>query len=453
MNHSKILIVDDDASILNGLYLLLKRYFHQVDMEKDPRQIPFLLSSRRFDLVVLDMNFQRDLSQGEDGFYWLQRILETDPTMAVVFLTAYGDIDLAVRAIKSGATDFVLKPWENDRFVATLRAALDYRKDRLASSAEVEKAGKSALGRPHELPATANARMKEVLSQADRVAATDANILILGESGTGKTLLAEQIHRKSLRNQGPYVEVDLGAVPESLLESELFGHVKGAFTDARTDRKGRFEEAHGGTLFLDEISNLSLMAQAKLLSVLQQRRVTPVGSNKPRPADVRLICASNQPLGQWAAEKRFRQDLLYRINTIELALPALRERQEDIVPLALFFLERFAKKYARPASKLSAELERRLAQYPWPGNIRELQHALERAVILSSDGMLQPVDFPFPESDGPESQHASHLWELERTQIIKTLRAHYGNISETAKALGLSRAALYRRMEKYGIEN
>ena len=450
MNHSKILIVDDDASILNGLYLLLKRYFHQVDMEKDPRQIPFLLSSRRFDLVVLDMNFQRDLSQGEDGFYWLQRILETEPNMAVVFLTAYGDIDLAIRAIKSGATDFVLKPWENDRFVATLRAALDHRKDRHSSPAAGDKAGKSSL---LALPATANARMQQLESQVDRVAATDANILILGESGTGKTLLAEQIHRKSLRNQGPYVEVDLGAVPESLLESELFGHVKGAFTDARTDRKGRFEEAHGGTLFLDEISNLSLMAQAKLLSVLQQRRVTPVGSNQPRPADVRLICASNQPLGQWAAENRFRQDLLYRINTIELALPALRERQEDIVPLALFFLERFSKKYARPASKLSAELERRLTQYPWPGNIRELQHALERAVILSSDGVLQSADFPFPEPDSPESQHSSHLWELERTQIIKTLRAHYGNISETAKALGLSRAALYRRMEKYGIEN
>ena len=450
MNHSKILIVDDDASILNGLYLLLKRYFYQVDMEKDPRQIPFLLSSRRFDLVVLDMNFQRDLSQGEDGFYWLQRILETDPNMAVVFLTAYGDIDLAIRAIKSGATDFVLKPWENDRFVATLRAALDHRKDRHSSPAAGDKAGKSSL---LALPATANARMQQLESQVDRVAATDANILILGESGTGKTLLAEQIHRKSLRNQGPYVEVDLGAVPESLLESELFGHVKGAFTDARTDRKGRFEEAHGGTLFLDEISNLSLMAQAKLLSVLQQRRVTPVGSNKPRPADVRLICASNQPLGQWAAENRFRQDLLYRINTIELTLPSLRERQEDIVPLALFFLERFSKKYARPASKLSAELERRLTQYPWPGNIRELQHALERAVILSSDGVLQSADFPFPEPDSPESQHSSHLWELERSQIIKTLRAHYGNISETAKALGLSRAALYRRMEKYGIEN
>ncbi|MBK6947711.1 MAG: sigma-54-dependent Fis family transcriptional regulator [Haliscomenobacter sp.] len=450
MNPSKILIVDDDASILNGLYLLLKRYFHQVDIEKDPRQIPFLLGSRHFDLVVLDMNFQRDLSQGEDGFYWLQRILETDPNMAVVFLTAYGDIDLAVRAIKSGAADFVLKPWENDRFVATLRAALDHRKDRHSSPAAGDKAGKSSL---LALPATANARMQQLESQVDRVAATDANILILGESGTGKTLLAEQIHRKSLRNQGPYVEVDLGAVPESLLESELFGHVKGAFTDARADRKGRFEEAHGGTLFLDEISNLSLMAQAKLLSVLQQRRVTPVGSNQPRPADVRLICASNQPLGQWTAEKRFRQDLLYRINTIELALPALRERQEDIVPLALFFLDRFAKKYARPASKLSPELERRLTRYPWPGNIRELQHTLERAVILSSDGMLQPADFPFPESDGPETQHSSHLWELERSQIIKTLRAHYGNISETAKALGLSRAALYRRMEKYGIEN
>ncbi len=450
MNPSKILIVDDDASILNGLYLLLKRYFHQVDIEKDPRQIPFLLGSRKYDLLVLDMNFHRDLSQGEDGFYWLQRILETDPNMAVVFLTAYGDIDLAVRAIKSGAADFVLKPWENDRFVATLRAALDHRKDRYSSPAAGDKAGKPSV---LALPATANARMQQLESQVDRVAATDANILILGESGTGKTLLAEQIHRKSLRNQGPYVEVDLGAVPESLLESELFGHVKGAFTDARADRKGRFEEAHGGTLFLDEISNLSLMAQAKLLSVLQQRRVTPVGSNQSRPADVRLICASNQPLGQWAAEKRFRQDLLYRINTIELTLPSLRERQEDIVPLALFFLERFAKKYARPASKLSPELERRLTQYPWPGNIRELQHALERAVILSSDGMLQPADFPFPESDGPESQHASHLWELERSQIIKTLRAHYGNISETAKALGLSRAALYRRMEKYGIEN
>jgi len=456
---SKLLIIDDDPDVLMAARLLLKRHFGHVDIEKNPERIPFLVTNTQYDAILLDMNFQRDVSSGREGFLWLDRILDIDPQAAVVLITAYGDVEMAVRAIKVGAKDFVLKPWENEKLLATLEATIQSRQNNINAKSSPSKAGSPAS------PQSANPSiigtspaMRQVFETIERVAETDANVLILGENGTGKDLIARALHERSHRKAKPYVSVDLGALSETLFESELFGHVKGAFTDAREDRAGRFEEAQGGTIFLDEIGNITLPQQARLLTVLQQRQVTRLGSNKPKAIDVRLVCATNAPIYERVADRSFRQDLLYRINTIELRLPPLRERPEDIGPLAEHFLKIYRKQYNRKVNSLSPALLRLLQQYSWPGNVRELQHALERAVILAQGTALEPTDFHFgaagfPASNGHQPPHRDtlQLEDMEKRAIQQAMQKHHGNITDVARELGLSRQALYRRLEKYGM--
>lgn len=460
MQDAKLLLVDDDPDVLLAARLLLKRHVSTVDIEKNPEKLPFLLNNNRYDAIVLDMNFQRDVSSGREGFAWLDRILDIDPNARVVLFTAYGDVEMAVRAIKAGAVDFVLKPWQNDKFLDTIRGAVEGGRNRTAGLAdETEKTGKASSDKKTVKQTTIiGSAMRPVLDTVEQVAPTDANVLILGENGTGKDLIARAIHDQSHRRDKPFVSVDVGALTESLFESELFGHVKGAFTDARDDRAGRFEEANGGTIFLDEIGNLTPSQQARLLTVLQQRHVTRVGSNKARPVDVRLICATNADLNEHVAERRFRQDLLYRINTIELHLPPLRERPGDIGQLAEFFLKKYAKQYNRSVSGLSPALLTEMKQYRWPGNVRELQHAVERAVILArpeltQGTLLEPANFVFKNGSASASpvNETLQLEDMERQLIHQAMQKHRGSITDVARELGLSRQALYRRLEKFGL--
>jgi two-component system response regulator HydG len=452
LSEAKILIIDDDVDVLSAAKLLLKRHAKLVDIEKNPQKLPFLVTNSSYDLILLDMNFTRDVNSGREGFHWLDRILDINPNIKVIMITAYGDIEMAIRAIKSGATDFVLKPWENDKLVATIEDVLNEKKGDKSAAGTEEKADGKKEKTASDVIIGQSAGMQHVLKTSERVAATDANVLILGENGTGKTQLAKYLHQHSQRAEKPFVVVDLGALSDSLFESELFGHVKGAFTDAKEDRAGRFEEAKGGTIFLDEIGNLTLALQAKLLTVLQERKVTRVGSNKSIPLDVRLICATNMNIESMVADKTFRQDLFYRINTIELDLPPLRERPEDIGPLAEFYLKQFRKKYNRPVTDISSALIKKMQQYNWPGNIRELQHAIERAVILSQEKILQPDDLFLKNSgDQPTTATGFDLEDMEKNMIVQALKRFNGNITDAARELGLSRAALYRRMEKYGL--
>jgi DNA-binding NtrC family response regulator len=454
----KILIVDDNEDLLKAAKMHLKRHFAQVDVEKNPEALPALMNNEDYDVILLDMNFTKDVSSGSEGYYWLERILQLDPSAVVVLITAYGDIQMAVKAIKAGATDFVLKPWENEKLQATLYSAM-----RLRESRDVIETLKI---KNQEINQVLNDRYSEIIGQSsamqkifqtiDRVAKTDANVLILGENGTGKEVIARAIHRNSSRKNENFASVDLGSITETLFESELFGHKKGSFTDAKEDRAGRFELANNGTLFLDEIGNLSMPLQAKLLTVLQNRKVSRVGSNKDTPIDIRLICATNMPLYDMVKENRFRQDLLYRINTIEIEIPALRERFEDIPLLANHFLKHYAAKYDKPVTKISEGAMSRMHKHPWPGNIRELQHAIERAIILSSSNVLQPEDFNFTtasstKEDGQLSLEQYNLEEVEKLLIRKVLKKYNGNITQAASELGLTRSSLYRRLEKYGL--
>lgn len=459
---ARILIIDDDTDVLMAAKLLLKRHFDHVDVEKNPERIPFLVTNGKYDAILLDMNFQRDLSSGREGFMWLDRILDIDPSANVVLITAYGDVEMAVRAMKVGAKDFVLKPWQNDKLLETLKNAMSENRAGVSVKdvkSESPKAKPSSAG--HSLIAT-SLPMRQVLDTVGRVANTDANVLILGENGTGKDLIARMLHEQSGRSAKPFISVDVGALSESLFESELFGHVKGAFTDARDDRAGRFEEAQGGTIFLDEIGNITLPQQARLLTVLQQRQVTRIGSNKPKPIDVRLICATNVNIQEQVASRdgsspRFRQDLLYRINTIELQLPALRDRPDDIEPLANHFLNIYRKQYNRPVTGLSPALIRQLKQHRWPGNVRELQHAVERAVILAQGNILESTDFFGGLGASGTAQATTalsdslQLDDMERRMIQQAMQRFGGNITDVARELGLSRQALYRRLEKYSI--
>ena len=393
--YGKVLVVDDDMDILHAAKLLLKRHVEQVDTEPDPNQLPALLKNESYDVILMDMNFSKDASSGEEGMAWLNRVLEIEPFASVVMITAFGDVELAVRAIKEGASDFILKPWQNERLLATVMSAMRLRKsqdeaNQLRSqqkqlSADLDKRFKDFIG--------VSPDMQRVFDTIEKVAATDANVLILGENGTGKELVARALHRQSHRADEVFISVDMGAISETLFESELFGYVKGAFTDAKEDRAGRFEVASGGTLFLDEIGNLSLPLQAKLLTVLQNREVVRLGSNKPRPIDVRLICATNMNPRDMVQQSRFRQDLLYRINTVEIQLPPLRDRKEDIPLLVEHFLEQYCKKYQKNIKSVNAAALNKLKRYQFPGNVRELQHAVERAVILSESEVLQPEDF------------------------------------------------------------
>jgi len=452
----KILIIDDDEDVLIAAKLLLKKHAKEVLIEKNPKKIPFLMNNGTYDVILLDMNFSKDITSGKEGYYWLEQILEADPKAVVILITAFGDVEMAVKALKEGATDFVLKPWQNEKLIGTLSSAIKLKEsykevDKLKSAKkqledDINKPFKDIIG---DSPA-----MKNVFSIIDKVASTDANDLILGENGTGKELVARAIHQRSLRKDNVFVGVDMGAITETLFESELFGHKKGAFTDAKEDRAGRFEIATGGSLFLDEIGNLGMPLQSKLLSVLQQRQVTRIGSNKPLDIDIRLICATNMPVYDMVAENTFRQDLLYRINTVELHLPPLRERQDDVTVLAEHFTKVYCDKYRKPHKKLASSTLKKMTKYPWPGNIRELQHAIERAIIMSEGNILMPDDFFFlvQKTENPsEGVDNLNLDEVEKNVILKAVNKHSGNISKAAKELGLTRASLYRRLEKHGL--
>jgi len=455
-NTGSILIVDDNEDLLLAARLFLKQHFSLVHTEQDPEKIPVLLQNENYDVILLDMNFTLDATSGVEGFLWLEKILQIDPSAVVILITAYGDVEIAVKAVKAGATDFVLKPWQNEKLLATLSSALNLRYSRL----EVDKLRSRQkqlsddIDQKYHNMIGVSPAIRNVYATIDKVAATEADILILGENGTGKELVARALHRQSPRGGEVFISVDMGAIAETLFESELFGYMKGAFTDARENRPGRFELASGGTLFLDEIGNLSLAMQAKLLSVLETRKVTRLGSNAPRDIDIRLICATNMPIHEMVARNDFRQDLLYRINTVEIQLPLLRERQEDIALLVDHFLAKFAKKYQKSITGVSAPALKKLERYRWPGNIRELIHTLERAVILSESQMLQPADFLFPntekEAEGVVFDNYN-LEDVEKTVIRKALKKHAGNVSHAAGDLGLTRTSLYRRMEKYGL--
>jgi DNA-binding NtrC family response regulator len=452
----KVLIVDDDPDVLQAASLLLKKHVELLHTEKDPRCIPALLKNESYDVIFLDMNFSGDLTSGTEGFHWLNKIVEIDPSVVVILITAYGDIETAVRAIKEGATDFILKPWHNEKLLATLFSALQLRNSRKeASQLKVQQKQLSADidQRYHSIIGNSPA-MEKIYAQIEKVAGTDANVLILGENGTGKELIARAIHRQSQRCEQVFLSVDMGAISDTLFESELFGHVKGAFTDAKENRPGRFEIASGGTLFLDEIGNLPLPLQSKILNVLENRTLTRLGSNKTIPIDIRLICATNMPLYNMVKENTFRQDLLYRINTLEIELPPLREREEDIPVLAEYFMQVFAKKYKKPAKQLSAGSVNKLQKYHWPGNIRELRHVVERTVIMSDSAILQPSDFLFSASEDKTDKLVFDDYKLETVEKIliqKMLKKHSGNISKAARELGLTRTALYRRMVKYNV--
>lgn len=452
----KILIVDDDEDVLLAAKMLLKKHAHQVLIEKNPKKIPFLLNNDSFDVILLDMNFSKDITSGKEGFYWLNQIIEKDPSSVVILITAFGDVEMAVKALKEGATDFVLKPWQNEKLVATISAAIKLKKsyNEVDKLKQTRKQLQEDSNQPFKDIIGTSASMQKVYEVVDKVAQTDANVLILGENGTGKELVARALHQKSLRKDNVFIGVDMGAITESLFESELFGHKKGSFTDAKEDRAGRFEVANQGSLFLDEIGNLSLTLQSKLLTTLQSREITRIGSNQSIPINIRLICATNMPIYDMVKENGFRQDLLYRINTVEIHLPALRERYDDIPLLAEHFVQNYCKKYRKERKTFSSNTLKRLQKYPWPGNVRELQHAIERAVIMSDSTTLGPDDFFFltnnPQSNDVQVENFN-LDDVEKTVIQKAINKHNGNISKAAKELGLTRASLYRRLEKHGL--
>lgn len=469
-NPARILVVDDEDDVRLAAKLLLKRHFASVETLSDPARLPEMLAAHRFDVLLLDMNFTAGPRTGAEGLSWLDRVLAQDPSAAVVLVTARGDVDLAVQAMKRGAADFVTKPWENARLVATLTAAANLRLARSeAEDLRERQQGLAAATQNRSAMIGSSPAMEKVFALIRRAAPTEANVLILGENGTGKELVARELHRQSARADKVFVRVDLGAISPSLFESELFGHKRGAFTDAREDRAGLFRAATGGTLFLDEIGNVPLHLQAKLLTALERREVVPVGGQSPVPIDVRLIAATNMAPADLANPEIFRTDLLYRVNTVEIALPPLRERAEDIPLLAEHFIDLYARKYNMARKRISRAALDLLTHAPWPGNIRALRHAIERAVILSEGDMFEPADFPdaVRASPAPVPQVSAGngvatvtagpdggpppLEELEKEAIALALKAHGGNISHAARALGLTRASLYRRMEKYGF--
>ena len=449
----KILIVDDDKEVLESLELLLKYEFGEVHTLSNPVLLPGRINKGSFDLILLDMNFSAGVNTGNEGLFLLGEILKEDPEAIVIMITAYGDAELAVRAIKQGATDFIQKPWNADKLIAGLKTAFRLKESRMKVK-NLERDNQSLkedLEKLHPVFIGESAPMLEVVRSIRKVAPTEANVLITGENGTGKELIARMLHRESKRAMEVFVSVDLGSLSPTLFESELFGHVKGAFTDARTDRTGRIESATGGTLFLDEIGNLSLSLQSKLLAVLQRREITPIGSNRVIPVDFRLVTATNKDPFQLAGEQLFREDLLYRINTVRINLPPLREREGDLIVLTEHFLERFARKYDKPGLKIGQKTLDILRAHQWPGNIRELQHAIEHAVIMCETTILSPGDFNLRLDKSP-GQLSLNLEEVEKRAIEEALRKHRGRLNETFKELGISRTTLYHKMKKYGLQ-
>ena len=449
----KILIVDDNEDILFTLKMLLRPRVESITTCSDPKEINRLVSRNQYDVVLLDMNFTADAVSGKEGFYWLERILEISPGTVVILITAYSDTEKAVRAIKAGATDFIPKPWQNEKMLATVSTALELSLSR--SEVRTLKEQKSALtaSEPEIEISGESAAMQNVFRTLEKLKDTDTNILLQGENGTGKDLIAYTLHQQSVRGKEPFVPIDLGSIPHELFESELFGHEKGAFTDADKSKPGRIEIASGGTLFLNEIGNLPLMAQSKLLTVIEQRKINRVGSTQETPVDIRLISATNTDLHAAVQEGRFRQDLLYRINTIEITIPPLRERGNDVTLLARHFLQRYSRKYKKEIEGFSGEAQQLLKQYHWPGNVRELQHVIERAVILSEAGELQYDDFMLrlPVSASQDKEGKFNLEELEKSTIQEVLRHCSGNMTQAAGLLGITRTSLYRRLEKYGL--
>ena len=456
--NATILIIDDDEDVLLSAKLLLKKQFEKVITRNNPKEINQLISKEEIDVIVLDMNYRIGFNDGKEGIYWLKHILSINPKMVIILMTAYGEVELAVNAIKMGAFDFILKPWSNEKFLATINAALvlsnsnkkiailEHTNEVLQKSND-QKFG-PIIGR--------SSAMKQVMNTIKKVSVTDASILILGENGTGKQHLAREIHKRSVFSKGPFIHVDLGALSENLFESELFGHKKGAFTDASEDKPGRFEMAENGTLFLDEIGNLPYNLQSKLLTVLQDRKVSRLGEGIERPFNARLLFATNAPLNQWVEEGKFRQDLMFRINTVEITIPPLRQRPEDINDFIELYLQLFREKYHKSHLVINEEAIKILQSHKWPGNVREIQHTIERGVIMSDDHEIKLSDFNLS-TQKTESSNSSNeydnlnLQDIEKLLVQKALDKYEGNISKAAKELGLTRAALYRRLEKFNL--
>ncbi|HEX3007848.1 MAG TPA: sigma-54 dependent transcriptional regulator [Bacteroidales bacterium] len=454
MQTGKILIVDDNKSALSALNMLLQPEFEAVVTIANPNQIISEISKTSFDVILLDMNFSAGINSGNEGLFWLSEIKKNSPATEVVMITAYGDVELAVKALKQGATDFILKPWENAKLLATLKAALVLRQSKaeVVALKQREQTIKSEINQEQRLIIGSSPGVLRMMQTIAKVAKTDANVLITGENGTGKELVAREIHRKSDRSNELLVTVDMGAIPETLFESELFGHKKGSFTDARENRTGKFQLAHKGSLFLDEIGNLPLALQAKLLAVLQNRTIIPIGSNDPVPVDIRLISATNCNLEHLVMQQHFREDLLYRLNTIKIEVPPLRERGEDIELLAGYFLKYFEKKYRKSSLKISSQAISRLNKYPWPGNVRELQHTIEKAVILSDSSVLRPEDFVLRTTVNKANDFTLlTLDEMEKQLIEASLEKHNGNYTAVANQLGITRQTLYNKIKRHDL--
>lgn len=455
MKEARILIVDDNRNVLNALKMLLKYHCKLVHGISNPNNLLTELRKDNYDVILLDMNFKAGQSSGNEGLYWLSRIIEADPSVSVIMITAYGEVELAVRAVKMGATDFVLKPWDNDKLLATIQSAYRLRlsNQKVNQLQEKEKELVNQISQTSKKIIGQSAAIKKVLDMVAKVAGTDANVLITGENGTGKDLVAREIHRLSKRKDNIIVHVDMGAIPESLFESELFGYKKGAFTGADKDKAGKFEIANGGTLFLDEIGNLTPQTQSKLLQVIQNRIVTRLGHAQPIDIDIRLICATNANLDKMIDEGEFREDLMYRINTITIEMPPLRERGSDILLLAEFFLMQYAGKYGKGKLELSEGAKKKLMSYEWPGNIRELQHSIEKAVILGTDKIIKPEGIMLrPPKKQTGSTAPSTLEDLEKKAILSSLERMEGNISAVANELGVTRQTLYNKLKKYDID-
>lgn len=454
MLDAKILVIDDNKSVLSALEILLQFDYKSVQTLFNPNQISSFPKLDEVDIVLLDMNFSAGVNTGNEGLFWLKEIKKRSPNTSVIMMTAYGAVDLAVKALKEGASDFILKPWNNERLLTTVKSAYELRRSKkeIHQLKKKESHLKQVINEGKNNIIGNSKALSEVLNLVKKVAKTDVNVLITGENGTGKELIAREVHRLSSRNNEVFIGVDMGSIAENLFESELFGHIKGSFTDAKEDRAGKFEAAHQGSLFLDEIGNLTLQAQAKLLSAIQNKSVVRVGSNKPINVDIRLICATNCNLEQMVADGLFREDLLYRINTIHIEVPPLRERDGDIMVLADFFLKRFSNKYDKPGLKINNVGLEKLTSYPWPGNIRELLHTMERAVILSEGNVLKPADFLLHSKntssieDGPRT-----LDEMEFQMITKALEEHEGNYSAAAEQLGVTRQTLYNKMKRFKV--
>ncbi len=453
MESGKILIVDDNKGALSALKMLLQFEFETVVTIASPNQITAELRKNEFDVVLLDMNFSAGINTGNEGLFWLGEIKKLAPATEVVMITAYGDVELAVKALKQGAADFILKPWENEKLLATLKSTLKLRRSniKVEELTQREQTLKTGLNQEQRLIVGSSPGVLRMMQMIAKVARTDANVLITGENGTGKELVAREIHRKSDRNRELLITVDMGAIAETLFESELFGHKKGAFTDAREDRIGKFQLAHKGSLFLDEIGNLPLPLQSKLLAALQNRTIIPVGSNQLVAIDIRLISATNCNLEQLIVQQQFREDLLYRLNTIRIEVPPLRERGEDIELLATFFLKCFEKKYHKPSLKISVQAIHKLMKYPWPGNIRELQHTIEKAVILSDSGTLKPEDFVFKTPARSAEANSLTIEEMEKQMIEAALDKYNGNLTAVANKLGITRQTLYNKIKRYDL--